>query len=116
MVNGRMEGLLARDYADRFPEARAALTGWIRLGQLKSKEDVEVGLERRRWPGVLVHGRELWQAAVEDCGPSSPDFELRIRKRRARLLRTGWPSIHRDWRSAKTNPSRFDDLSLGGRL
>ena len=46
MVNGRMEGLLARDYADRFPEARAALTGWIRSGQLKSKEDVEVGLER----------------------------------------------------------------------
>ncbi|MCI4372022.1 MAG: NADP-dependent oxidoreductase [Thermoplasmata archaeon] len=45
MVNGRMEGLLARDYADRFPEAVAALSGWLASGRLRSKEDVVVGLE-----------------------------------------------------------------------
>jgi len=45
MVNGRMEGLLARDYAARFPEGAAALLPWLRSGQLKSKEDVVVGLE-----------------------------------------------------------------------
>jgi len=45
MVNGRMEGLLARDYAGRFPEARATMAEWIRSGQLRSLEDVVVGLE-----------------------------------------------------------------------
>jgi len=45
MVNGRMEGLLARDYAPRFPEAVAVMSEWLRSGQLKSKEDVAVGLE-----------------------------------------------------------------------
>jgi NADPH-dependent curcumin reductase len=45
MVNGRMEGLLGKDYVERFPEAVAALRGWLRSGQLKSKEDVVVGLE-----------------------------------------------------------------------
>src|SRR5271170_1498558 len=32
MVNGRMEGLLGRDYFDRFPEAMAALKGWLDEG------------------------------------------------------------------------------------
>jgi NADPH-dependent curcumin reductase CurA len=45
MVNGRMEGLLGKDYFDRFPEAIAALRGWLDSGQLRSKEDVVVGLE-----------------------------------------------------------------------
>jgi NADPH-dependent curcumin reductase len=45
MINGRMEGLLAKDYLPRFPEAIAAMRAWIRSGQLKSKEDVVVGLE-----------------------------------------------------------------------
>ena len=45
MASGRMEGLLAKDYLPRFPEAIAAMRGWIRSGQLKSKEDVVVGLE-----------------------------------------------------------------------
>lgn len=45
MVNGRMEGLLARDYADRFPEAVSVLRGWLESGQLKSKEDIVIGLE-----------------------------------------------------------------------
>ena len=45
MVNGRMEGLLGRDYADRFPEAVAVMRGWLDSGKLRSKEDVVVGLE-----------------------------------------------------------------------
>ncbi len=45
MVNGRMEGLLAKDYFDRYPEAIAVLRGWLRSGQLRSMEDVVVGLE-----------------------------------------------------------------------
>jgi NADPH-dependent curcumin reductase CurA len=45
MVRGRMEGILARDYADRFPVAVEAMSAWLRSGQLRSKEDVLVGLE-----------------------------------------------------------------------
>jgi hypothetical protein len=40
-----MEGLLGKDYIDRFPEAITALRGWLESGELKSKEDVVVGLE-----------------------------------------------------------------------
>ncbi|MGA7922599.1 MAG: NADP-dependent oxidoreductase, partial [Thermoplasmata archaeon] len=46
MVNGRMEGLLGRDYFDRFPEAMTALKGWLDAGKIRSKEDVVEGLER----------------------------------------------------------------------
>lgn len=45
MINGRMEGLLAKDYLPRFPEAVAAMRKWLRSGELKSKEDIVVGLE-----------------------------------------------------------------------
>ncbi len=45
MVNGRMEGLLGKDYFDRFPEAITALTKWLRSGELQPKEDITVGLE-----------------------------------------------------------------------
>ncbi len=45
MVNGRMEGLLARDYFDRYPVAIRVIQGWVSAGRLKSKEDVVVGLE-----------------------------------------------------------------------
>lgn len=41
----RMEGFFASDFRERFPEARDALALWLRSGQLKSKEDVVVGLE-----------------------------------------------------------------------
>lgn len=46
MKSARIEGVLAREYADRFPEARAALSGWIASGRMKSPEDVLVGLEK----------------------------------------------------------------------
>jgi NADPH-dependent curcumin reductase len=44
MVHGRMEGLLARDYLPRLPDAVAAMLPLLRSGRLKSKEDVVVGL------------------------------------------------------------------------
>jgi NADPH-dependent curcumin reductase len=75
MVNGRMEGLLGRDYFDRFPEAIAALRGWIDTGRLKSKEDVVLGLENapsalaRLYSGANV-GKQLLKIA--DPAPPSP--------------------------------------------
>jgi NADPH-dependent curcumin reductase CurA len=69
MVNGRMEGLLGRDYFDRFPEAIEALRAWIDAGKLKSKEDVVVGLENapsalaRLYSGANV-GKQLLK--IED--------------------------------------------------
>ncbi len=44
MVNGRMEGLLGRDYIPRRAEVFDALLPLLRSGRLKSKEDVLVGL------------------------------------------------------------------------
>ena len=73
MVNGRMEGLLARDYADRFPEAVAVMSGWLRSGQLRSLEDVTLGLENA--PAALARlysranlGKQLLKIA--DLGPT----------------------------------------------
>ena len=43
--HGRMEGFLVFEYASRFPEAVQALSGWLREGRLKQKEDVVIGLE-----------------------------------------------------------------------
>lgn len=44
MVNGRMEGLLGRDYISRRSEAVDAMLPLLRSGRLKSKEDVLEGL------------------------------------------------------------------------
>jgi NADPH-dependent curcumin reductase len=72
MMNGRMEGLLGRDYADRFPEATAAMRPWLDSGQLKSEEDVVVGLENaprtlaRLFAGGNV-GKQLLKIHDEDA-------------------------------------------------
>ncbi|MCI4346465.1 MAG: NADP-dependent oxidoreductase [Thermoplasmata archaeon] len=66
MVNGRMEGLLGKDFFDRFPEGMAALQSWLEAGKLHSKEDVVVSLEQapaalaRLFSGVNV-GKQLLQ-------------------------------------------------------
>ena len=52
MVNGRMEGFLARDYLPRLSEAAAAMLPLLRSGRLRSKEDVQVGL--RKAPSALA--------------------------------------------------------------
>lgn len=46
MVNGRMEGLLGRDYLPRRSEAVDAMLPMLRSGRLKSKVDVLEGLRR----------------------------------------------------------------------
>jgi len=41
----RMQGVLAFDYAHRFPEALARLAGWVRSGELRYAEDILEGIE-----------------------------------------------------------------------
>ena len=76
MVNGRMEGLLAKDYFDRFPEAIAALQGWLRSGRLRTKEDIASGLENaprtlaRLFAGANV-GKQLLKIADSGSSPGT---------------------------------------------
>lgn len=42
---GRMEGFIVLDYMPRAAEAIGALSGWLQSGRLKSKVDVQQGLE-----------------------------------------------------------------------
>ncbi len=48
----RMEGFIVFDYADRYPEAIAAMGAWLAAGKLKSKEQIEDGIEN--FPAVLL--------------------------------------------------------------
>jgi len=48
----RMEGFVVFDYAKRYPEAIAAMGGWLASGQLKSQEQIEDGVEN--FPSVLL--------------------------------------------------------------
>jgi NADPH-dependent curcumin reductase CurA len=43
---GRMEGFIVLDYAARYPEAQAAIAGWLAEGRLVHTEHVVDGLER----------------------------------------------------------------------
>ena len=73
MCNGRMEGLLARDYANRFPEARAELARWLESGQLRSKEDIATGLENA--PAALARlytGANLGKQLLKIADPPIP--------------------------------------------
>lgn len=72
MVNGRMEGLLGRDYFERFPEAIRALKGWLDEGKLKSKEDVVEGLENA--PAALARlysGSNMGKQLLRIADPSN---------------------------------------------
>jgi NADPH-dependent curcumin reductase len=44
-MRGRVEGFLVLDYLPRAAEAVSALAGWVHSGQLKTKVDVQHGLE-----------------------------------------------------------------------
>lgn len=48
----RMEGFIVFDFADRYPEAIAAMGEWLAAGKLKSKEQIEDGIEN--FPAVLL--------------------------------------------------------------
>lgn len=41
----RMQGFLASMYSERFPQAMADISMWIKLGKLKHREDIRHGLE-----------------------------------------------------------------------
>lgn len=40
-----MTGMVVFDYADRYPEAGREMAGWLKNGQLKTREDIVSGLE-----------------------------------------------------------------------
>lgn len=52
VFRARMEGMVVFDYVDQFPTALREMTGWLKAGTLKSREDVQVGFER--FPEVLL--------------------------------------------------------------
>ncbi|MDF2463916.1 MAG: NADP-dependent oxidoreductase [Ramlibacter sp.] len=53
LVNrARMEGMVVFDYADRFPVAVAELSGYLKDGRMRSREDVVQGLDT--FPEALV--------------------------------------------------------------
>ena len=52
MVNGRMEGLLGRDFVPRYPELVAEVLPLLKSGKLRPKEDVAFGL--RNAPATLA--------------------------------------------------------------
>ena len=41
----KVQGFLVGSYAERFPEAREHLDGWLKRGKLKYREDVAQGIE-----------------------------------------------------------------------
>ena len=46
LVNrARMQGMVVTDYAPRYAEAMKDMAGWLRSGELKSREDIVEGLE-----------------------------------------------------------------------
>ncbi len=73
LANGRMEGLLGRDYFDRFPEAIARLKRWIDAGQLRPKEDVVLGLENAPAAlGRLFAGENVGKQLVKVADAALP--------------------------------------------
>ena len=73
MVNGRMEGLLGRDYLPRRNEAFDAMLPWLRSGRLKSKEDVLEGLrEAPKGLARLYSGENVGKQLLRMDSPPEP--------------------------------------------
>jgi NADPH-dependent curcumin reductase CurA len=53
VMRASMTGFVVFDYADRYPEAVAELGGWLKTGELRSREDVVKG-QIRDFPEVLL--------------------------------------------------------------
>jgi hypothetical protein len=77
----RMEGFLTTDFNDRVPEALAALSGWVRQGQLKHQSDVQEGLENA--PAALARlfsganrGKQLVRVAAPTAGVNAAGVVL----------------------------------------
>jgi len=70
MKNARMEGLLGRDYASRIAEAAPVVQGWLRSGELKSKESVAVGLENApRTMVAMYNGANIGKQLLKVADP-----------------------------------------------
>jgi NADPH-dependent curcumin reductase CurA len=52
VARARMQGFILFDHADRLPEARAALAGWLRAGQMTAQEHILKGPEAA--PGSIA--------------------------------------------------------------
>jgi NADPH-dependent curcumin reductase CurA len=52
VFRARMEGMVVFDYVERFPEALREMTGWMKEGKLKSREDIVEGFDR--FPEALL--------------------------------------------------------------
>ena len=50
----RMQGFLATDFMNRFPEAEARISEWIREGRVNYREDMHEGLEHAPNTGKFV--------------------------------------------------------------
>lgn len=73
MVNGRMEGLLGRDYLPRRSEAVEAMLPLLRSGRLKSKEDVLEGLRMApRGLARLYSGENVGKQLLRMDAPLGP--------------------------------------------
>jgi NADPH-dependent curcumin reductase CurA len=48
----RMQGILIFDYRARYPEALEELTGWVKAGKLRYREDIVEGIEQA--PGAIA--------------------------------------------------------------
>jgi NADPH-dependent curcumin reductase CurA len=67
VTRSSMTGFIVFDYADRYPEARAELAGWMQSGELKSREDVVKG-DVRDFPEVflrLFRGENVGKLVLE---------------------------------------------------
>jgi NADPH-dependent curcumin reductase len=53
VMRASMTGFVVFDYAKRYPEAVAELGGWLRMGELRSREDVVEG-DIQQFPEVLL--------------------------------------------------------------
>ena len=51
MKRARMQGFLATDFLNRFPEAEAQISRWIKEGRISYREEIHEGLEHA--PGSL---------------------------------------------------------------
>ena len=72
----RMEGFIVLDYAERFSEAIAELSGWLAAGKLKQKEDVVLGLETA--PITLIHlftGQNFGKQLLKIADPPLPQVD-----------------------------------------
>lgn len=69
----RVEGFIVLDYAPRFPEAIAALGGWLAEGKIQSAIDVQEGLENA--PATLrrlFEGKNLGKQILKIADPPLP--------------------------------------------